>query len=179
MRRSRCSGRRSARGPRLRLDSPPQPRIFDPATVIKGISDPIDKLKALAEAKRQTGVNQLEQQFVDVAATWANRNDIGREAFATLGVPSNVLRKAFGTATPKCGGSVRTRVSTDALQSGIRAKNKGTKLTVAAVADELGGSPATVRKVLDQLTQDGVLANKGPDPDYGDRGRAPIIFQRV
>jgi hypothetical protein len=161
------------------LDNPPEPRIFDPAAVTRGIADPIDKLKALADAKRRTNVNELEAQFVDVAARWATKNDIGRDAFATLGVPSAVLRRAFGGGTPRRGGETRSRVSTETLVSGIKAKNKGTKLTVAAVAEEIGGSPATVRKVLDQLTRDGVVTNNGPNPSHAGRGRAPIVFQRV
>jgi predicted ArsR family transcriptional regulator len=103
---------------------------------------------------------------------------MGRDLFATLGVPTTVLRRAFGGAPSKRGGEGRTRVSIDVLTSGIAARPKGAKLTVAEISEEIGGSPATVRKVLDQLTKDGVVANEGPDLNYGGRGRAPIVFVR-
>lgn len=161
------------------LESPPKPKSFDPAEVTEGLDDPIAKLKALAEAKRRVNVNELEEQFIDVAPRWAAKNDIGREAFATLGVPSSILKRAFGGAAPRGSGTERTRVSVDALAAGISAKPKGASLKVADVSEEIGGSPATVRKVLDQLTRDGVVVNKGPDPEYAGRGRAPIVFERT
>jgi predicted ArsR family transcriptional regulator len=52
-------------------------------------------------------------------------------------------------------------------------------LTVADVSRELGGSDATVRKVLDQLVTEDVVDNTGPDPDYNGHGRAPLLFRRV
>ncbi len=160
------------------LDNPPLAKGFNPAEVVDGIDDPIAKLRALADAKRRSEVNELEARFIEVAARWAARNGVGREAFVALGVPSRVLKQAFG-GEAKRGGTQRARVSLDALTAGITAKVKGSKFTVAGISDEIGGSAATVRRVLDQLTNDGVVINNGPDPEYGGRGRAPLIFQRA
>jgi|GEM_PF-3063779 hypothetical protein len=160
------------------MEKPHEPKPFNPIEVTRGIDDPIAKLKALSEAKRRSNVNELEEQFVDVAARWANKNDVGRESFAALGVPSSVLRRAFGSKSQDRQ-SGRTRISVDTLKSGISAKPKGARLTVAGITDEIGGSAATVRKVLDDLTKQGVIKNEGPDRDYAGRGRAPIVFKRV
>lgn len=64
------------------LEHPSPPKEFDPAQVTQGIDDPIDKLKALAEAKRRSNGRELEDRFVEVASRWAAKNNINREAFA-------------------------------------------------------------------------------------------------
>ena len=160
------------------LEHPSPPKVFDPAEVTDGIDDPIDKLKALAEARGRSKDRNLEDRFIEVASRWAAKNNINLEAFADIGVPAPILKRAFGPATPT-GGHTRSRASIGALTAGIRAKPAGTKLTVADISHELGGSDATVRKVLDQLVTAGVVVNKGPDPNHDGRGRAPILFQRV
>jgi len=160
------------------LEHPSPPKVFDPAEVTKGIDDPIDKLKALAEAKRRSDDRSLEDKFIEVASRWAAKNNINREAFADFGVPTAILKRAFGPATPNSE-RTRSRVSIAVLAASIRAKPAGTTLTVADISHELGGSDATVRKVLDQLVAEGAVVNKGPDTDYKRRGRAPIVFERV
>jgi hypothetical protein len=44
--------------------------------------------------------------------------------------------------------------------------------------EEAGGSPATVRKVLDRLSNEGTLTMPIDDPNHSGRGRAPKIWQR-
>jgi len=45
------------------------------------------------------------------------------------------------------------------------------------VADEVGGSPMTIRKALNELIADGTIERLGPDPDHHELGRAPIVYE--
>jgi hypothetical protein len=52
-------------------------------------------------------------------------------------------------------------------------EQKGTFL-LAEVMGDAGGSPATIRKAVDELVGAGQVERLGPVPDYSGRGRAPI-----
>jgi hypothetical protein len=155
------------------LEQPPEAKAIDPTEVTRGITDPIAKLRALNDAKQRADISTLEDRFVEVAARWATKNRIERDTFALLGVPAGVLRRAFGAPPGKHG-----RIKVDELEHAIRAKPKGSALTVASIARELGGSPVTIRRLLDRLVEQQVVTNEGPDPNYKGRGRAPIVFTR-
>jgi biotin operon repressor len=160
------------------LEHPVPPWVFDPVEVTKGIDDPIDKLRALAHARRHSEVNELEVDFVDAVVRWAAKNGITRDAFADLGVPARVLERAFGIASPRRGDRASTHASIGRLIAGICSKPAGTTMTVAGICDELGGSGTTVRKVLKKLTRQGVVIDRGPDRDYSGPGRPPVLFER-
>jgi len=51
-------------------------------------------------------------------------------------------------------------------------------MTVAGICAELGGSGTTVRKVLKELTREGVVIDRGPDREYCGPGRPPVLFER-
>jgi hypothetical protein len=42
----------------------------------------------------------------------------------------------------------------------------------------VGGSQATVRKAVDELSEAGQVEKVGPVPDYSGRGRAPVQYRR-
>jgi predicted ArsR family transcriptional regulator len=92
------------------------------------------------------------------------------------------LKKAFGTV-PKTSSSRRrsstTRINVETLTQAITSKSVGTRLTIAGVADELGGSTQTIRKVLDQLAEIGTLKVLGPDPNHSGQGRAPHVWEKA
>jgi hypothetical protein len=50
---------------------------------------------------------------------------------------------------------------------------------LADVMSGVGGSPATVRKAVDELVEAGQVARLGPVPDHSGRGRAPVQFMRT
>jgi predicted ArsR family transcriptional regulator len=70
------------------------------------------------------------------------------------------------------------RVSIKDLSDAISAKPAGTWLTVSALMREVGGSPATVRKVLDELASDGTVTDPIDDPKHSGKGRAPKVWER-
>jgi hypothetical protein len=171
-------GQPRARGRQAR----PKPD-FDAAT--KGISDPLAKLAAIkAERERVANIvvgDSAEEGFVKYGKVWAKIHDYGREDFAALGVSRRVLDAVFGGSTPKVR-AVSTRraprVSTKDLADAITAKPAGTWLTVSALMREVGGSPATVRKVLDELAAAGTVTDPIDDPKHSGKGRAPKVWER-
>jgi hypothetical protein len=157
---------------------------FEAAT--KGITDPLAKLAAIkAERERVANIvlsDDAEDGFVKSAKTWAKIHGYSREDFAALGITRRVLDAAFGSN----GGAPRVkpastrapRVSTKALADAITAKPSGTWLTVSGVMREAGGSPATVRKVLDELAAAGTVTDPIDDPKHSGIGRAPKVWER-
>ena len=168
--------------PRKRGRQPRPKPDFEAAT--KGITDPLEKLAAIKkERERVANVvvgDDAEQGFVKYAKAWANVHGYSREDFAALGVPRRVLESAFGTGPARSRATTaRTpRVATGELAAAIAAKPPGTWLTLNGVMDEFGGSPATVRKVLDELAANGTVTDPIDDPKHSGRGRAPKVWER-
>ena len=68
-----------------------------------------------------------------------------------------------------------TNVSATTIREAILARS-GT-FTLARVMADAGGSPGTVRKVVDELEADGRVRNEGADPHHSGRGRSPHLFR--
>ncbi len=151
-------------------------------------SDVIAKLKLHTELARakEGDVSGLRSAFTQHAKAWAQRNDVGLEAFQALGVGDIALAEAgfdFGR-----GGSAKVRQAAS-KPKGTRAANVPSGLihdnivartapfTLAAVMAETGGSLGTVRKVIDQLEASGKVRNDGADKNHSGRGRAPHLFR--
>ena len=155
---------------------------FEAAT--KGITDPLAKLAAIkAERERVAEIvlgDDVEDGFVKYGKVWAKIHDYSREDFAALGVSRRVLDAVFGGSAPrvKPTSTRAPRVSTKDLADAITAKAPGTWLTVNGVMAEAGGSPATVRKVLDELAAAGTLTDPIDDPKHSGKGRAPKVWER-
>jgi hypothetical protein len=151
--------------------------------------DPIEKLKALAALEKASAIDDkaLRAGFVEHARQWAETNGISVEAFLQLDVPSEVLTDA-GFEVP-AGRSRRSVVSSPsrsapaARRPAVSASDiKEAVLTFAEpftlneVMAKVGGSPMTVRKAVEDLIGEGRVQRRGPVPDYGGRGRAPIQY---
>jgi hypothetical protein len=50
--------------------------------------------------------------------------------------------------------------------------------TLADVAHQIGGSPMTMRKAVDELVNSKKVVKLGPTPNWSGRGRAPLQFQK-
>ncbi len=156
---------------------------FEAAT--KGISDPLAKLAAIkAERERVANIvvgDSAEDGFIQYGKVWAKIHDYSREDFAALGISRRVLDAVFGGGTPRAKTTTSTRaprVSTADLADAVTAKPPGTWLTVAGLMREVGGSPATVRKVLDELSAAGTVTDPIDDPKHSGKGRAAKVWER-
>ena len=155
---------------------------FDAAT--KGISDPLAKLAAIkAERERVANIvvgDAAEEGFIKYGKVWAKIHDYSREDFAALGVTRRVLDAVFGGGAPrlKIASTRAPRVSVKDLADAIASKPLGTWLTVTGVMREVGGSPATVRKVLDELAAAGTVTDPIDDPKHSGKGRAAKVWER-
>ena len=156
----------------------------DYETATKGINDPIAKLVAIkAERERVANIvvgDAAEEGFIKYGKVWAKIHGYNREDFAALGVSRRVLEAVFGDGAPrtKVSSNRAPRVSTKDLADTIVSKPAGTWLTVSGVMQAVGGSPATVRKVLDELASSGLVTHPIDDPKHSGKGRAPKIWER-
>lgn len=107
-------------------------------------------------------------------------------AFRDLNVPDAVLRQAGFDVTARQGrgrsgapGAGRQRAKAVPIGD-IKhwvLEQKGTFI-LADVMRGVGGSPATVRKAVDELIEAGQVERLGPVPSWTGRGRAPVQYSR-
>ncbi len=156
----------------------------DFAAATRGMTDPLAKLAAIkAERERVANIvvgDVAEDGFIKYGKVWADVNGYGREDFAALGISRRVLDSVFGGSAPriKTTSTRAPRVSTKDLADAVSAKPAGAWLTVSAIMREVGGSPATVRKVLDELAAAGTVTDPIDDPKHSGKGRAPKVWER-
>jgi len=156
-------------------------------------SDPLDRLHAAAarERARAADVESISADFVTHARSYADAEGIPVEAFRTLGVSDDVLSEA-GFAVPSSRG--RRGPVTPGRKSASRSTSRAPQIpvsqiksvtdqmpkqfTLAQLADKAGGgSPATVRKAVDELIAEGRAAKLGPAADHTGPGRAPTMYE--
>lgn len=151
--------------------------------------DPIEKLKAIAELERVANIDEapLREGFVKHVKTWAAEQHIPWTAFRELKVSDEVLRQAGfdvpaprrrgrGAATTTEGRQRAKAVPVEEIKAYVL-EQKGTFI-LADIMNGIGGSPATVRKAVDELIETGQVEKLGPVPDYHGRGRAPVQYSR-
>lgn len=172
------------------LEDPDQ--LVDPDAVkrledsVAAARDPVDKLKALAELEkaRRPDASRYEEAFIRAAKVWADANEIAGQLFSNLGVDREVLEAAG--LLPRAPTSSRQRrqnikdsksTSVGVIKAHIR--NQKGEFKLASIAAAVGGSPMTLRKAVNQLIAEGVVQRLGPDPQWRQPGRAPILFRRA
>lgn len=145
--------------------------------------DPIDKLVALGELERVSKVdeNPLRAGFVAHAKAWAEKAQVPVSSFQQLKVPADVLREAgFDVAVDSRSTRPPGRAKSVPIEQIVPEvlKLKGPFIQTDIIG-KIGGSPATVRKAVDQLIAEGQVKNLGASPDHAGRGRAPIQYEVV
>lgn len=153
-------------------------------------SEPMVRLKALADLEhaREADGEQLRDDFVAHAKAYADEQQIPASAFREIGVPADVLAEAgFGGGRTRRSGSrgrtaagaPRVRAPRVPLEQIKAATGRVAKrFTLSELGDAAGGgSPATLRKAVDELIADGKAAKIGPKEDYSGRGRAPTVYE--
>ena len=159
--------------------------------------DPIERLHAAAARERASLADtaSLERDFVAHAKAYADAEQIPAAAFAALGVGADVLvRAGFAVASPNRGrrGLSSADLTARPTQAAPRAPQVPAshikavalqmpkRFTLAQLADRAGGgSPATVRKAVEELIADGKVTNAGPATDHQGPGRAPTVYELV
>jgi hypothetical protein len=163
--------------------------------------DVIDKLKALSrvEHMRLGDSAAVKRGFLEHAKEWGDRHEISAVSWIRLGVPPDVLREAGITGNRSAAGKSPARSAAQRATpsnragrpTGARGANVGIAQVVAHVqtmtgpfvltdiADQVGGSPMTIRKAVDQMVANGTVERLGADPRHNGRGRAPIRYRTV
>lgn len=178
----------------LYLDDPSKlidQRAVDKAeAAVAKANEPIARLRALADLEhaREADVDQLRDAFVSHAKAYADEQSIPASAFREMGVPSDVLDEAgLGTGRgPKPGNRGRTasgaarvrapRVPLEQIKAATSRLSK--RFTLSDLGEKAGGgSPATLRKAVDELIAEGRVTKIGPMENYSGRGRAPTVYE--
>lgn len=160
-------------------------------TELDNNKDPIDRLRAIAALERARNVDgqQYEADFVRYAKDWADQEGVPLVAFQQMNVPGDVLARAgFDGRTRRRRGATGVRrqasgrpraksVSSERIQEWALESTE--PFTLTEVQQGIGGSPATVKKAIDELLSSGRLEKLGPSRDYRGRGRAPSRYARV
>lgn len=168
-------------------------RVAELETALASSDDVIAKLKLHGELERsrQGDVAELRSAFARHARAWAQRNDVGVEAFRSLGVSDIALAESGFDLGRNTAGRAKTAPAARAPRAtrGPRSTNVSAKtiretilartgtFTLALVMADAGGSPGTIRKVVDELEADGRVRNEGADPHHSGRGRSPHLFR--
>ncbi len=170
-------------------------RVAELETALASTHDVIAKLKLHGELDRarQGDVAELRSAFARHARAWAQRNDVSVEAFRMLGVSDIALAESgFDLGRANAGRNNAGRAKSAPVARAARAPRSGNvsantirdailgrtgTFTLALVMAEAGGSPGTIRKVIDELETEGRVRNEGADPHHSGRGRSPHLFR--
>jgi hypothetical protein len=155
---------------------------------VERAKDPIERLHALADLEhaRQADGDAVTKSFVAQAKAWADSEDIPVSAFREMGVPDDVLAEAgFAMQRPRRGrrvqssGSSRSRAPRVPIEQITAAVNRLPKqFTLSDLGEKAGGgSPATLRKAVDDLISQKKVKKVGPMENYKGRGRAPTVYE--
>lgn len=147
-------------------------------------TDPIDRLMTRAALLRAQTADEhgLKRDFVQNAKKWADAEGIPVSAFRTFGVPDDVLadagldgakRRGRGASASTGPKNRRPRVSVPDLEAGILGL-EGT-FSIRDVANQVGGSPVTVKSAVERLEAQAKL--KAAGDRAGNRGRAAKVWQ--
>jgi len=153
--------------------------------------DPIDKARALAALHRARNVDgsSYRADFVRYAKAWADDNDIPAAVLAEMGVPQADLADA-GLIAPRTPpmrvtklprvGPPKTRAKQVRLETIITFVEGLTGTFVLSdIQRDVGGSPMTVRKAVEELVRRGEVERLGPQENWSGKGRAPNVYRRV
>lgn len=171
---------------RWRLDPDSvRPDTADLDARIAAEEDPVERVKLRSERARLADPGpSLEADFVANVRTWAVENGVSAEALLEEGVERRLLAEAGLLSGPKRtpgrssgGGPRSSRVRRDDIAAHVRNLRRGTTFTTSTVTNDAGGSPATVRKVLDELLAEGVIAEEGKD--HSGPGRPRTLYRRT
>ncbi len=159
--------------------------------------DLVERLIVLSKLKRAREVDEstVRHDFLTHARAFAIEHDIDVTAFLAMGVSPAVLAQAgfdvpghsrARSERPRGGGgaggsgaprSRAPKVGVGEIQDGVLEWEQS--FTLADVAARVGGSPATIRKAIDELVAAGRVESLGPDRGHHGKGRAPIRYQRA
>jgi hypothetical protein len=162
-----------------------QPDTADLDARIEAETDPLERVKLRSERARAADLApQLEAAFVANVAVWAREHDVSADALLEEGVERRLLAEAgllTGTSrAPRTSGApastARKRTSRGAIEEYVRGLRAGTSFTTATVTTDVGGSPGTVRKVLDALLAEEVVVEAGKD--HSGPGRPRTLYER-
>ena len=137
-----------------------------------GTSDPIERLRILAEIAKATAPrgDDLVKAFLANAKDYAESQGFPLDVYADFGVPADVvsrIAKPKRNAGPSSGATASV-IRTAALETG--------SFTVKGLCESTGASAGTVNRVITDLVAENVLTISAQEVPSGRRGRAPKLY---
>jgi hypothetical protein len=139
------------------------------------------RLHAELERAKNPDASALRDDFIRDARKWAAANSVPHSAFSTLGLDSDVLRKAGLLLSPGRATQRRRRTAGAAPSTILIEEWIGTRTVPFTIRDAMNGTgftQVTVSKVFEDLVSQDKLVRTGPDPRHEGRGRSPMCFNR-
>lgn len=156
---------------------------------VERAKDPIERLHALADLEhaREADGDEVTKNFIAQAKAYADSEGLPASVFRQMGVPDDVLAEAGFDVQRRRGGrrstgtATRTRAARVPLEQITAAVNRLPKrFTLTELGEKAGGgSPATLRKAVDDLIEKRKVKKVGPMENYHGRGRAPTVYELV
>ncbi len=155
---------------------------------VERAGDPIERLHALADLEhaREADGDEVTKRFIEHAKGYADSQGLPTSVFRQMGVADDVLAEAgFDVRRRRAGrrssggSSGRTRAARVPLEQIIAAVNRLPKqFTLTELGEKAGGgSPATLRKAVEELIRQNKVRKVGPMEKYTGRGRAPTVYE--
>jgi hypothetical protein len=162
-------------------DLPDRPQIAQLEEAAANATDVIQRLLAQADlAKARPTPGALHDDFVAVAKTWAEKNDVPPAAFIEMGVSADVIQEVWPTRPDKAARPVRRRatyprINRDEVTAKIVKLSGPFTVQEAAAAAGLGYPTATV--IVKELAAQGRVEQVGWKPSP--RGRQSQLWKAV
>ena len=146
---------------------------------LEASKSPAERLRLRAALRRAQEPPDLTPGFITHAKEWAEANSVSAEDFEAEGVPPAVLKRAGFSMKGKGSAKAPTRrrrsssAALEAVRNYMRA-TKGSKVTVADIAEATGLHGTTTRDRLKDLIDQGQVKEDGTiDSKYG---RAAVAY---
>ena len=151
-------------------------------------TDVMERLRALSAVHnaKHVDADRLRADFVRHVRAWAAEQQLAVSAFIEFGVANDVLQEAGLLGGARRGRAPRAatsssrrapRVGADDIRTAILAQAE--PFTIGEIQAGVGGSPGTIKKVLDELRATATVEKLGPVADWAGRGRAPFQYART
>lgn len=133
-------------------------------------------------------VDGITATFVEHVKQWADDNSVDAAILLHEGVPADVLKQAGMDTQVKAAERIaapaperrksRSRVKADEIHSWLARRRSPDAITVRDVVAGTGASSAVVRRVVNEVVEEGLYVEAGLLQDEGP-GRAPMTYRRA
>jgi len=157
-------------------------KVAEAQQAVDAAESPTAKVIAISRVHRVRNADPAEliADFVSVAKSWGEANEVDPDAWKAMGVPTTVLIQAGIVDSSARGTSAASaprakRVSAQEVEAAIP---EG-QFTVKTVTTASGATAATVKTVIDRLIDEGRVKYLGKDASFTGQGARPNLYEKL